>query len=47
MFNDMKLSKEIMNDFNKTLDAKTIQDGNSALEFKAEVLTGGHWPEQS
>lgn len=43
MFNDINISKELMNDFKGTQYAKTI--ASTGVEFSAEVLTNGHWPE--
>lgn len=43
MFTDMNLSKDLMLDFKATPAAKSIQQ--AGIEFVAEVLTNGHWPE--
>jgi len=44
MFNDIALSKDLNSDFKKTSQARSIQE--SGVEFNAEILTNGHWPEQ-
>jgi hypothetical protein len=44
MFTDMNLSKDLINDFKKTSASKQIS--NMGVEFVAEVLTNGHWPEK-
>lgn len=44
MFTDMNLSKNLMEEFRKTPQAKSIID--AGVEFVSEVLTNGHWPEQ-
>lgn len=43
MFTDMTLSKGLMDEFRKTPGAKGIAD--AGVDFSAEVLTNGHWPE--
>ena len=45
MFNDINLSKDLMNDFKATASSKNI--AASGVDFSAEVLTNGHWPEQA
>ena len=44
MFTDMTLSKDLMKEFKNSQVAKSIQDQD--IDFVAEVLTNGHWPEQ-
>lgn len=44
MFTDMNLSKTLMDEYKKTPSAASIVQ--SGIEFQAEVLTNGHWPEQ-
>jgi cullin 3 len=43
MFNDIALSKDLVVEFKKTSQAWLIQE--SGVDFNAEVLTNGHWPE--
>lgn len=43
MFTDMNLSKDLMVEFKQSPAAKAIAD--SGIDFSAEVLTNGHWPE--
>jgi hypothetical protein len=43
MFTDMNLSKDLMVEFKATPNARAIE--NQGIEFIAEVLTNGHWPE--
>ena len=43
MFTDMNLSKDLMTEFRGTTNAKSIQA--AGVDFVAEVLTNGHWPE--
>jgi hypothetical protein len=45
MFTDMNLSKDLMVEFKATPSARAIE--NQGIEFVAEVLTNGHWPEQN
>jgi hypothetical protein len=45
MFTDMNLSKDLMVEFKTTAASKSID--TSGVEFVAEVLTNGHWPEQN
>lgn len=43
MFNDINISKDLMNEFKQTQTYRNmIAQG---VEFNAEVLTNGHWPE--
>jgi len=44
MFSDMELSKELMRGYRDT--AAEIRECYG-VEFTAEVLSQGHWPEQS
>lgn len=39
----MNLSKDLMKEFKTSGSAKSIADQD--IEFTAEVLTNGHWPE--
>ena len=43
MFTDINLSKDLMVEF-KSKNKEGIVQG---VELNAEVLTNGHWPEQS
>jgi hypothetical protein len=43
MFNDINISKDAMKEFKETQYARTI--ANSGVDFTAEILTNGHWPE--
>ena len=45
MFKDIALSKDLMLEFKDTAQARSIRD-ELKVEFIAEVLTNGHWPEQ-
>lgn len=45
MFKDIALSKDLMIEFKDTPFAREIRD-EQKVEFVAEVLTNGHWPEQ-
>lgn len=45
MFNDINLSKEMMAEFKKSKASEAI--AASGVDFSAEVLTNGHWPEQA
>ena len=44
MFKDIALSKDLMAEFKDTPQARSIRD-EQKVEFIAEVLTNGHWPE--
>ena len=44
MFNDINLSKQIMEEFKGHQISKQI--AASGIDFSAEVLTNGHWPDQ-
>lgn len=44
MFNDINISKDLMNEFKEKPAFKQMQA--AGVEFNAEVLTNGHWPEQ-
>lgn len=44
MFKDIQLSKTIMDEFKSTQTSKMI--AAAGVEFSAEVLTNGHWPDQ-
>ena len=44
MFNDITLSKTIMEEFKGHKIFAQIQ--SMGIEFGAEVLTNGHWPDQ-
>lgn len=44
MFTDMNLSKDLMAEFKQNAAARQIEQ--QGIEFVAEVLTNGHWPEQ-
>ncbi len=44
MFNDINLSKTIMEEFKGHQIFRQIQ--SMGIEFSAEVLTNGHWPDQ-
>lgn len=43
MFNDINISKDAMKEFKETQYARTI--AYSGVDFSAEILTNGHWPE--
>lgn len=43
MFTDINLSKELMSDYKQ----KYPNGAGNGIEFSNEVLTNGHWPEQS
>jgi len=45
MFKDIALSKDLMIEFKDTPQARTITEEHK-VEFVAEVLTNGYWPEQ-
>jgi len=45
MFNDIALSKDLMTEFKQSPLSTFIRD-ELKIEFTAEVLTNGHWPEQ-
>jgi len=45
MFTDMNLSKDLMAEFKQNAAARQIEQ--QGIEFVAEVLTNGHWPEQN
>jgi hypothetical protein len=44
MFKDIQLSKTIMDEFKGTQTSKMITA--AGVEFSAEILTNGHWPDQ-
>lgn len=44
MFNDINLSKDLIDEFKKTQQANQI--AQMGVDFSAEVLTNGHWPDQ-
>jgi hypothetical protein len=44
MFNDITLSKTIMNEFKDQQVYKQIH--SDGVDFSTEVLTNGHWPKQ-
>ncbi len=44
MFNDINLSKDLIDEFKKT--SLSNQIATMGIEFSAEVLTNGHWPDQ-
>ena len=44
MFNDINISRDLMNEFRGTQTYKNMV--TAGVDFSAEVLTGGHWPQQ-
>ena len=44
MLNDINISKDLNEEFKKTMMAKQIEE--SGIIFNAEILTSGHWPDQ-
>ena len=44
MFNDINISRDLMTEFRNTQTHKNMLA--SGVEFTAEILTGGHWPQQ-
>jgi len=44
MFNDINISRDLMNEFRATQTYKNMI--GEGVDFSAEVLTGGHWPQQ-
>ena len=45
MFKDISMSKDLMTEFKDTPQARSIRD-ETRVDFSAEILTNGHWPEQ-
>lgn len=42
MFNDIKLSKDVNEEFKKTNLNQSLEE--SGITFSVETLTNGHWP---
>jgi hypothetical protein len=43
MFNDINISRDLMNEFRATQTYKNMV--TAGVDFSAEILTGGHWPQ--